>query len=257
MTAALYVRRSRDRFAPTDYVTGPWDPAMSHAGPPAALLISAVARSAPDMGITRVTYEIPGPIPKVPATLTVEAIRPGTRVRLIGAALTAPDGTNLMTARAWMIRITDDLPVSDPFPLAADPPDRCEPLRFPMSGVGYMSGVDMRRISGNPFRGGGAAAIWIRRTVPVVDGEADGPYADCGMFGDLGNGIAAMEPMTELMAINTDLTLYLTRPPRTPWMAIESTTISHGMGLGMTDSLVYDASGFVGTANQSIFIDRR
>lgn len=256
MTAALYTR-SGAVYTPTDFVTGPWDPAMSHAGPPAALLISAIARSAPAMGITRVTYEIPRAIPKVSMTLTVDEARAGGRVRMVDAALTAEDGSALMTARAWMIRITDGLPTSDPFPLPFGPPAEYEPLRFPLKGAGYMDAVEMRTISGSPFRRGGAAAIWIRRTMPIVDGEEDDPYADLGMFGDLGNGIAAIEPMTELLGINTDLTVYVSRRPGTPWMALDARTVSHGLGLGMTDSLVYDASGFVGTANQSIYIDRR
>lgn len=256
MTEALYTRTG-DLYTPTDLVTGPWDPDMSHAGPPAALLISAIARSAPDMGITRVTYEIPKPIPKVPARVVITDLRPGRKVRLVSASLVSEDDTVLVEARGWMIRVAADLPRSDPHPLAFNAPGEYEPLQFPLKGIGYMSAVEMRGIHGTPFRGGGQAAIWIRRTVPIVDGEPDDPYADCGMFGDLGNGIAAMEPMSTLMGINTDLTLYLTRPPETEWMALESRTISHGMGLGMTDSLVYDASGFVGTANQSIFIDRR
>lgn len=253
---SLYTRAG-DTFIPTDSVTGPWDPAMSHAGPPAALLITTIARAAPDMGITRVTYEIPAPIPKVPMSIDVRELRSGRKVRMLEAALLGPDGTGLMTARAWLIRRTEGLPTSDPHTLGFPPPAECDPLTFPVPDIGYMTAVEMRHIAGEPFRRGGAAAIWIKRTMPIVEGEPDDPYADCGMFGDLGNGIAAIEPMTELMGINTDLTLYLARPPRTAWMALESKTISHGMGLGMTDSLVYDATGFVGTANQSIFIDRR
>ncbi len=256
MTAALY-RRTGEVYTPTDHVTGPWDPAMSHAGPPAALLISAIARHAPHFAITRVTYEIPAPIPKVPMTLDVTEARGGRKVRMLEASLRAGDDRPVMSARAWLIRIAEGLPISNPFPLDFPPPEDCEPLTFPIDGIGYMSAVEMRRVHGDPFLSGGAAAIWIRRTMPIVEGEADDPWADCGMFGDLGNGIAAIEPMTRLMGINTDLTLYLTRPPETDWMALDARTISHGMGLGMTDSLVYDASGFVGTANQSIFIDRR
>ena len=62
--------------------------------------------------------------------------------------------------------------------------------------------------------------------------------------------------MDRLLAIDIDITLYLGRRPKGEWFAIESLTISHGMGLGMTDALVYDASGFVGKANQSISFDR-
>jgi hypothetical protein len=230
---------------------------MSHAGPPAGLLIDAIARSDPSMGITRVTYEIPKGIPKVPATITLRELRPGRKIRLIEATLADLSGDALMVARAWLIRVSDHpLPTSDPFPMEFPPPEDCEPVDFPHAGVGYMDAVEMRRISGDPFRGG-PAAIWIRQTMPLVAAHEVDPYARCGVFGDLGNGISAMDSMTDVMAINTDLTLYLTRRPVSEWMAIRSETVSHGFGLGISDSLVYDASGFVGTANQSLFIDRR
>lgn len=256
MTAAFYTRDGAV-YTPTDYVTGPWDPALSHAGPPAGLLIDVIARSDPAMGITRVTFEIPKGIPKVPATIELSELRPGRKIRLVEATLAELSGEPLMVARAWLIRLSDDdLPSSDPFPMEFPSPESCDPLDFPHSGVGYMDAVEMRRISGNPFEGG-PAAIWIRQTMPLVAGDAADPYARCGVFGDLGNGISAIDSMRSLMAINTDLTLYLARRPVSEWMAMRSATVSHGFGLGISDSLVYDASGFVGTANQSLFIDRR
>lgn len=113
----------------------------------------------------------------------------------------------------------------------------------------------MRTASGNPFMGG-PAAIRIRRSIPLIDGETADPYALFGLFGTLGNGIAAIEPLNQLLAVNTDLTVCMARRPIGEWIASESLTISQGLGLGMTDSLVYDATGFVGKANQSIFFDR-
>lgn len=256
MTRAYYEREG-DRYVPTDYVTGPWDPEMSHAGPPAGLVIGAIVDSAPDMGITRVTFEIPRGIPKVPCRVSVEELRGGRKVRFVRATLQSADGADLMTAHAWMMRTREgSVPVSDPVPLDLPPPDACEPFGIDFGSPGYMDGVEMRRARGTPF-GAGPAAIWIRQVMPLVDGEAADPYTRCGVFGDLGNGISAMEPLSDLLAINTDLTLYLSRRPTSEWMAMSSVTVSHGMGLGMTDSMVYDAAGFVGKANQSIFIDRR
>ena len=249
--------RTGDIYTPTDFTTGPWDPDLCHAGPPAGLLLDALARSASEMMITRVTYEIPRGIPKVPCRIFIEELRGGRKVRLLEARLEDLEGATLMTARAWSIRVKrEGIPVHDPIPLDFPPPEACEPLLFPFDGIGYMDAVEMRTISGQPFRGGDGA-IWIRQTMPLVHGEESDPYARCGVFGDLGNGIAAMGSMADLMAINTDVTLYLSRRPASEWMALSSLTISHGLGLGITDSLVYDASGFVGKANQSIYIDRR
>jgi hypothetical protein len=62
--------------------------------------------------------------------------------------------------------------------------------------------------------------------------------------------------MSALIAVNTDLTVYFGSEPKGEWIGIRSQTNSSGLGLGMTDSLLYDASGFIGTANQSIYFDR-
>jgi hypothetical protein len=256
MTPAYYTR-SASGYTPTDFVTGPWDPDMCHAGPPSALILNEIARAAPGMGITRASFEIPRGIPKVPCRVTIDELRGGNKIRLLRAELRTESDDLLMSANVWCIRETDGLlPVSDPHALTLPPPEECEPLTFEFgTGVDYMDGVEMLAASGQPFRGG-PGAIWIRQIIPLIEGETADLYSLCGMFGDLGNGIAAMEPLSELMAINTDLTVYLSRRPRGEWVAIESFTISHGLGLGMTDSLLYDASGFVGKANQSIFFDR-
>jgi Acyl-CoA thioesterase C-terminal domain/Acyl-CoA thioesterase N-terminal domain len=260
VTVAFY-ERTPDGFTPTDYVTGPWDPEMSHAGPPAALLINEIVAAVPDMGITRVTFDIPRGVPKVPYRVPVEIVRPGKKIQAVRAEIHDEAGNVLMTASAWCMRVTDvDIPVSDPITLdgTIDVPTVEESDRFEISfggGLGYMDGVEMRAALGAPFRGG-PSAIWIRQTIPLVAGETADPYTLCGMFGDLANGISALAPFTELMAINTDLTLYLSRRPHHDWIGMRSATISQGLGLGMTDSVLYDASGFVARTNQSIFFDR-
>lgn len=252
-----YYRRIDGGFAPTQMVAGPWSADASHAGPPAAILLQELAGNADPMLFTRATFEIPGPIPIVPYRVEIETARPGRRIQMLRASLSRMDtGDPVMTATAWAMRAKEGLPSHIPFTDSFPPPDQCERFEYSIPHGSYMDGVEMRTIEGTPF-GGGGAAIWVRQTKPLIDGEEADPYTLCGMFGDLGNGISALAPLTEITPINTDITLYLVRRPHSPWIAMKSLTISHGLGLGMTDSLVYDASGFVGRANQSIFIDRR
>jgi hypothetical protein len=113
----------------------------------------------------------------------------------------------------------------------------------------------MRVADGTPF-GHGSSTCWIRLLVPVIKEEPTNSYALVAALADFANGISALEPFKELTAINTDLKMYLSRAPTGEWVALDSRTNSSGLGLGMTDSLVYDASGFIGTTNQSIFFDR-
>lgn len=263
MASEAFYERTSTGFQPMDYVTGPWDPALSHAGPPAALLINEILATMPHMGITRVTFDIPRGIPKVHYVARIEIVRPGKKIQFVRAGLHGDDGSLLMSASAWCMRIADaDIPVSDPITfdgtLDVPGPDDSAPFEISfqdISGLGYMDGVEMRAALGAPFRGG-PAAIWIRRTIPLIMGEDADPYTLCGLFGDLANGISAIAPFTELLAINTDLTLYLSRRPASDWIGMRSQTISQGLGLGMTDSVLYDASGFVARTNQSIFFDR-
>jgi len=252
-----YYRRTETGYAPTQLVAGPWSENASHAGPPAALLMHELVQAVDPMLITRVTYEIPGPIPIVPYDVEVEVVRPGRRIQMLRATLKiAESGTIVMTANSWAMRVHEGMPSNMPHSDELPSPEDCEVFHFAFPYEGYTDGVEMRRIEGTPFSGGDAA-IWVRMVKPLIEGEAADPYTLCGMFGDLGNGISAIGNMQEMLLVNTDLTLYLVRRPESEWIAMKSLTISHGLGLGMTDSLVYDASGFVGRANQSILIDRR
>jgi hypothetical protein len=252
-----FYERTEEGFLPTEFVTGPWDPRMSHAGPPAALLINEIDAAIDAMAITRASFDIPRGIPKVPYRVRVDIVRPGRKIQQVDAAIVDSEGVELMTASASCIRVADEhLPISDPITLDLPAPEACESFDFPMDvGIGYMDGVEMRRAEGRPFRQG-PAAIWIRQTIPLIHGESADPMTLCGLFGDLGNGISAIAPFDELLAINTDLTLSIARPPESEWIGMRSTTVTSGLGLGMTDSVVYDAVGFVARANQSIFFDR-
>jgi hypothetical protein len=234
MTDALYFRED-DGFIPTDLTIGPWSREHCHAGPPAALLTTEICRLAPDMGMTRITFDIPS------------------------AILVGTDGTPYMHASAWLMRKLDDgSPTTERAGKTPRPVDESDPfpLDFWNGLIDYSSqGIEMRVSAGSPF-GGGPSTCWFRLLHPVIDGEPTNGFARAAALCDFASGVSAVEPFSEMVAINTDLTIYFSRAPLGDWLALDSRTNSSGLGLGMTDSLVYDASGFVGTTNQSIFFDR-
>ena len=256
MTEAFYVQQGTT-YTPTDYVTGPWDPDLCHAGPPTALLLDAFESATPGMGVTRATFEIPRPIPKVPVTVEVIDIRPGKKVRMMRGALVDADGTELLTAHAWAIRETEGFPVAVPPVPDAPPPEDCDVWASDMGlgYVGYLDAVEIRAIRGTPFRGGSASA-WVRSRIPLVDARESDPANAVALYADLGSGIGAVERFSSLIGINTDLSTSIARRPKGSWVVLDSSVISHGMGLGISDTLIYDASGFVARANQSIYFDR-
>jgi hypothetical protein len=209
--------------------------------------------------MTRITLDIPGPIPRLPCRVETEVLRPGRRITHIGASLVGLDGDTYMHASAWLMReVEDGSPTSvhtgtQPLPAGEAEP---YPLDFWEGEVDYgSSAVEMRVADGRPF-GYGPSVCWARLLVPVIGGEPTDAYALAAALADFANGTSALAPFEKLTAINTDLTMYLSRAPVGEWVALDSRTNSSGLGLGMTDSLVYDASGFIGTTNQSIFFDR-
>ncbi len=244
------------RYTPTDLVTGPWDPDHCHGGPPCALLTDRICALSPQMGLTRITFEILHQVPKRPVTVHTEVVRGGKRVQLLAGSLVADDGRTYVTALAWMMRIDEEagprVPHTGTLP---PPPEECPTLDLHVwDDPDVFDAMECRSAEGTPF-GGTPATAWIRQRVPLVADAEASPYSRVAFAADSANGISQVAPFGELLAINTDLTIYFTRPPVGEWVAVRASTISSGLGLGMTDSLVYDASGFVGRSNQSVYLD--
>src|SRR3954464_330833 len=101
-----------DGYEATALTIGPWDPGFQHAGPPAALLLrEAESASGIDGGQTvRLAYDIfaPGPVGPVPGATS--GGRPGRRIELVEAVLTAGDERPLMRLSAWRMRTRQDGP---------------------------------------------------------------------------------------------------------------------------------------------------
>ncbi len=95
-----------DDFLPTQLCQGPWDPGSAHGGPPSALLARAIERHEPDdsLAIGRVLLDLLRPVPLAPLRISTATIRPGRRVQIVEATMTAADGTELVRARALRIR---------------------------------------------------------------------------------------------------------------------------------------------------------
>src|SRR3954465_9405273 len=112
----------RDTFLPTLLCQGPWDPGSAHGGPPSALLARAIEHHEPDDSLVgaRVILDLVRPVPLAPLRITTTTTRPGRRVQLVEATMTAADGTDLVRARALRVPpVPDDGPAHAP---AVEPP---------------------------------------------------------------------------------------------------------------------------------------
>jgi hypothetical protein len=261
VSEALFVRHG-DSFVPTELSRSPWTPQALHAGPPAALVARALeALDGDRWWVVRVSVDIMGEIPVVPLRVETGLERSGRRVQLVEARVAGPGGDPLIRAFAWRVRRCDPLPL----PPAADPRPPLPPLPetlapFEQTFRDYVDffghAVDKRLVSGRVMEPG-RATMWFRLRVPVVAGEAPTPLQALLAVVDSANGISWALPFDRFVFPNTDLGVYLAREPAGEWIALDAVSYLDPGGRGISDTAVFDTSGFVGRANQALFVGER
>lgn len=268
---AVFVAQN-GRFVATELARGPWDPHAQHGGAPAALLMRAFERlpAAEDLLIARVTYELLRPAPIGELEVEAEVVRPGRRVRLLEGVMRTVDGTAVVKARALQVRVADvgsarppaDLPAAPPEP--AVPPGPEHGQEHEPGGEGFAppfrpmfapDAIEIRFVSG--IFGRGPSTAWFRQRVPIVAGEEPTPLQRLAAAGDFGNGISAILSWEDHVFINPDLTLYVDRPPAGEWICLQARTTLPAGGVGIAESVIYDAHGRVGRAIQALLVAPR
>ena len=254
MSEAFYEPLGGGRFAATAHTAGPWDVRSQHAGPPAALLGRALEATDPREGtlLSRVTYEILGPVPVAEVEVESSVIRPGRTVELLEAQLSA-GGRPVMTARAWRLPALD---APGRPPAEGPPPPRPDEETPPPHDFGYGHAVEMRFAAGGWFDHGPATA-WTRLKVRVVPDEEPTPLQRVLAVADSGNGISAVMSWDEWLFINPELTVHVLRPPAGEWVVLDAATAIAPGGAALARSVLSDASGPVAYGAQSLLVAPR
>jgi hypothetical protein len=253
----------RELFVGTEATAGPWDQRSMHFGPPAALL----GRAAEDQPATtprrvvRATFEILRPVPVGPVRVRGEVVRPGGRVDLVSAVLSAGDGTELALCRAWRIREAEIRVPPAVGPWDAAPPSapgdgRATRFFEVAADVHFGRAMDARFVVGG-FTEPGPADVWMRMRIPLVAGERPSPLSRVLVAADSGNGVSAIADPRALVFINTDLTVHLHRHPTGAWVRLRARTVIDRLGSGLAASDLADGEGPIGMALQSLFVDVR
>ncbi len=258
-----FFTRDGDLFVPTELTRGPWDPRAQHAGPPAALLGWAVEQRCERAGlrVARATFEIPRPVPIAPLELTTTLLGSGRSVERVSVSL-ASGGTEVMRLLAVLIRTAQlDLPEDGarPRPPAALPgPEHGSPLPFFPTGskVGYHTAMEWRFLEGS-FLEPGPATVWLRMRHPLLPGEEPSPLQRVLIAADSGNGVSTVLDWRHWLFINTDLTVYLHRPPVGEWICLQARTTVDGGGIGLAESIIHDRQGPVARGLQSLLVAER
>lgn len=256
---SFYRRIADDRFEATPYTRGPWDAGSQHAGPPAALLGRAVERQVgrADMRVARLTFDIIRPVPISVLTVSTRVVRAGRSVAVVESEL-VPDGQpTAMRVTAMLIRTEAQVAPAVAYGGPPEFPDGGEEAFFPVPyDVGYHTAMEYRFAAGS-FMALGPATCWMRMRVPLVDEEEPSPLTRVLVAADSGNGISSVLDWRRYLFINPDLTVHLHRYPTGEWVCLDARTSIAPDGIGLAETALYDRTGAIGRAAQSLFVAQR
>lgn len=260
MPAAFYEPRSEGRFVSTPATVGPWGPSLSHGSPPAALLIRAIERAFPrdDVRVARVGYDFFGPVPVAEVVITTEMVRPGARIELVRARLSA-HGKTCMEASVWRIAVAPgkvpEIADARAVPPVPGPPQNMA-LFVDVPSFGYGEALDWRFVEG-AFHTTGPATVYARPRVPLIAGEDTSPLGRLLLMVDSANGVSAELHPSRFTFVPVELTVSVRRHPRTDWVGMCARTTIDPDGIGTTHAELFDEAGYLGTALQTLFVAPR
>lgn len=257
-TPAYFLQTDAHTFAPTPEAGGAWADDEIHFSPLGGLIAHEILRHAaerpgPALQLGRISFDILGFLAREPVAIHVETIRPGRTIELVEATAVIR-GRAAVKARAWLLSAFDTSSVAGGAPVALPAPDSAP--RWPMSDVwrgGYVASLDVRAI--RPPEPG-RATVWLSTPCDLIaDVEAE-PVASWIALVDTANGVAVRRHPTEWMFPNVDLTIHLHRAPSGGWLGLDTEVVFGATGLGVTRSVLHDAAGAAGFAEQSLTIRR-
>ncbi|MEO3759171.1 thioesterase family protein [Mycobacterium sp. B14F4] len=264
MIDCLYRRVGADGvgqvFDSTDGTRSNWDREIQHGSPPLALMTRLMEELAADTGmrVGRLTLDILGAIPVARVRVRAWVERPGARISLLVAEMSAarPGGTDRVVARvtAWLLATseTGDA-VTDRYP----PLVEGEAVPVPHSwlgATGYLETVSWRR---QPPTEDSASVVWLSPLVPLVDSEPTTDLQRLAMVVDCANGAGAALDPERFVFMNTDTSVHLHRLPSGSDFALRARGSIGPDGIGVTTADLFDRQGFIGTVAQTLLVQRR
>lgn len=260
---AAYVSVTPRTVQASALTRGPWDPQHQHAGPPIAMVCRAIEAVAQEHGLThvgRLTANLLRPVPIAELEIEVSTEYTGRNVAHYAARLWG-GGKELARFTALAQRENPlTLPAAldgHPLPQAPRTPADSQGQRMPFDRrlVGYADLVETRIASGTFFQG--RCAAWFRLQRPLVEHEAPSGYQRVAVAADSGNGISAVLDFAEHVFVNSDLTVNLLRRPIGEWICVDARTLLAPNGCGLAESQLFDQTGLVGRATQSLAVRAR
>jgi hypothetical protein len=242
-----------DNFEPTKATESPWDSAMQHGGPPAALLGHQL--HVDGLRLARISVDFLGPIPRRELRVEVSPVKPGRLVYLNEARMVI-DGRVAVVARAWHIAPGPPPPATTPV-LTADPlPASAQTFAPEFGDWGYGHAIEWRS-SRDDLNQLGDAHVWTRVKVPLIDGIEINGQDRALIVADSANGLSAVLPMDKWLSIPPTMTTTLLRPAGGEWVHLAAATSLTDDGLGLSSGILYDEAGKIGEVAQPLLVRAR
>jgi hypothetical protein len=255
MSFYLRLRPSDTRFEPTRSTESPWDSAMQHGGPPAALLGRLLTLDG--LRLARISVDFLGPIPRREFHVEVSPVKPG-RLTALNEARMIVDGRAVVTARAWHLAPGPPPPVTTPARTTDEIPPAEDSWDFdgPYGGWGYGEAIEWRVTHGALERLG-ETHVWTRVRMPLIEGEELTGQDRALIVADSANGLSAVLPMDKWLSIPPTMTTTLLRPADGEWVHLACSTELTTDGLGLTLGDLSDERGRIGQVSQPLLVRQR
>ncbi|MFA5552606.1 MAG: thioesterase family protein [Trueperaceae bacterium] len=255
-TNAYFVRESGSRFRPTDHVGGGWDPNEQHIAPSIGLLAHviesdfAARRPHDDLRLNRLSCDILGVMPLEPVDVSVSVLRPGRTIELVEARL-SHNGRDAAVARAWLSARYDTAALAGSGFSAMPPLSAMQQWGLHKTWPGgFVKSTQIWRDQ----QATGRVRFWLRSDVALLENEQVSPTAHLLRLIDVANGVASRVPPGEVAFPNLDLTAHLFRQPTGELTGLDTTASFGPDGAGLTQSVLHDEHGPIGTFAQTLTV---
>lgn len=243
-----FFRIEQNRFLPTPACRGPWDPQSLHGRVVAGLLAHEIERLHGDPAFqpARLTVDLYRLPDFSPVTVTTAVIRGGHRIKVIDAEFSS-SGKNMGRGSCQLLRRGESPPgtVWSPPNWSVPAPDEIAMSDDTTRALGGMWA--MQPITGT-MGTQGRKRMWISEVRELVGGVPLSPWVRVALAADFASPFANAGDQG-LGYINTDITLYLHRLPRTAWIGFEVVNHQAAEGVAVAGCFLYDEDGPIGSSS--------
>lgn len=242
---------------PTEASRGPWGRDTLNGRVVAGLLAHEIERLHGDEALlpARLTVDLFRMSTIAPATVAARVLRDGGRIRVVEAQFRSGDEVVAHAVCQFLRRSANpegdiwrpaDWTVPAPDEIAAP-----EGASTPVRGL-----WDLRQITGDIRKTVGQRRAWLREVRELVGGEALTPFVRVAAAADYASPFSHFTP-SGLAYINSDLSLYLHRLPRSKWIGFE--VVDQGAAEGVSNAIcrLYDEDGAMGSVTVAALAQRR